>query len=209
MIIFSCKKEQSNELFDAGHGYYPLVQGKWIIYSADTIHYSPFGIDTVHWLVKEIVDTTFIDNVGNRYGWIKRYQIPADCTIWYNPPVIYSTMMNLTRVVRTEENVSFVLMEFPVKEEFKWNGNKYNTLPEQYYYYQNIHNKGKIGNIEFDSLVTVVKQDFSTLISRDFSEEIFTKGVGCVYKQDVHLTNIQAIKTGYFSEFAIVEWGDY
>jgi len=65
LLLPACKKNTIQ--IDYKYSYFPLEIGHTLIYELDSILYSPLyinGRDTVHWELKEVVESKFIDVEG-------------------------------------------------------------------------------------------------------------------------------------------------
>ena len=158
--------------------------------------------------MKEVIDSIYTDGQGVTNGIVKRYSTSAENPAWNIPPVVWNVSLSSITAEKVEDNIRYVKLEFPIKNGLKWNGNYYNGEPEQVFTYKWINQGGIIGNFVFDSLLKVNQQDFSTLISKDFSEEVYAVGIGSVYIHKEHLSNLLASKTGYTYNAEIIDWSD-
>jgi hypothetical protein len=199
IFLFSCKKEQTLPT-PFNYAYYPLFKGKVMIYDADSIVYPfQFTTDTSHYEVQfqwmEVYDSLFIDNQGDSAYHIFRYT-RSDSTqpwIWQNE---YYTYLTKTTAERWENNFRFIKLTFPAQLFNSWQGNLFmNTdSPELSYFngwqyqYTSIDQPATINSITFDSTATVLQLADSTLLNKDYWEEIYAKHVGLIYKREEQLT---------------------
>lgn len=64
----------------------------------------------------------------------------------------WASNKTVTAAEKVEENVRFVKLAFPVKDEQVWNGNAQNTLDGWNYSYQFFDRPRTVGGITFDSV---------------------------------------------------------
>ncbi len=186
-LFFSCKKDKQPAV-DLGLDYRPLQVGNYVIYQADSIvyddFYNPVKIDTFSFQVKEKLVKTFTDASGNSAFQLYRFKKTADTADWIVSDVWFCYVEDEKRFIQDEENVKYVKLIFPPKENEKWNGNAQNTLPEREYIYENIHQPETVNNLSFDSVVTVNQTDYqNNLIYEKEYIEKYAKHIGMIYKR--------------------------
>ena len=127
LLIISCKQEVA-EPEDIGYEYFPLKQGHWISYQVDSIvHDAALNVHNhFSYQVKELVDSSFIDNEGETAFRIERFKRPDESFPWTLSDV-WSTKRNNARAERVEENVRTVRLAFPAREGKSWDYNAENT----------------------------------------------------------------------------------
>lgn len=216
-LFSSCKKE--TETVDVGYGYFPTAQKHYIIYQVDSAYYDTFNseIDSFSYQVKEIIESEILDNAGRKTLRLERY-IRDNANDSWEIKDVWVANKNNNNVEKTEENIKFVKLVFPVKESTKWNGNMYNTLGEQEYKYKDLHKSLSINGYTFDSTLTVVQIADSSLIEKKFQYEIYAKNVGMIYKKyvdvkdqsseiDFSLPFSKRIDNGVDYSYTIIEYG--
>lgn len=189
--LFSCKKRVVSQP-DLGYNYAPVTLGKYIIYDVDSVVYDDFNKDTTYYKyrIKEKLEESFKDNVGRDAFKLVRY------IKFYNPDVPYDnqswTIKDVWTYTRTktnlevvEEDVKFIKLAFPIKQNLSWNGNAQNTQGEQNYKYLSINLKDNINGTRFDSVVFVEQLDDKNknAIQRKYFVEKYAKNIGLVYRE--------------------------
>lgn len=189
-LLVSCRKDTEVPP-DVGYNYFPDATGHYVIYEGDSIIYKDNedeGPDTFRFLTKELIESVYTDNEGRPTLRIQRF------TKWYNDSIPYEQMAwvhtdfwaanrTATTAEKVEENVRFVKLIFPVKENSSWNGNAFNYLEPWEYEYDDIHVQETINSIGFDSVATVLQNDVENLVDRKYGVEKYAKNVGLVYKE--------------------------
>ncbi len=191
IIIASCKKEKLESADSLQYrDYFPLQTGTWIEYSTDSVVHletdDALEIDTAiryyHSQIREEVDTPFTDAENQTAYVITRYWRSNDTLPWALTNV-WTAKTTPYSAQKVEDNIRFIKMEFPIKSSSAWNGNAFNTYPEENYSYEDLYQPASFGALTFDSTVTVLQNDFESLINKIYKKEIYAAHVGMIYKQ--------------------------
>jgi len=198
LFVFSCKKEETAAPagIDLGTAYYPTDIGKYVIYDVDSIIYTDFSKDTLvyKYRIKEKFTETYTDNLGlpairlERH--IKKYNptISYDSLPWIMKEV-WSVNYDQSTVQVVESNLRFTKLIFPVQANSTWNGNAFNSLGQQIYYYKYIDQAETIGPLSLNTVLSVQQKEVRTLINYQNYVEKYAKGVGLVYRE---ITDLQS-----------------
>jgi len=182
-----------------------------VVYDVDSIVYDitgGSGIDVItnSIQVKEEITDSFPDNEGRILYRIDRFERKDDTEEWRIKDVWTATVTD-RQAERTEENLRFIKMVFPVSENTNpWNGNKYideNTVisvagesifvfKNWLYEYREINGSLNVGPFTFDDVVTVYQADEENFIELRRSYEQYAKGVGLV-KREILILDTQCI----------------
>jgi len=193
-----CKEEIEDININYGYDYFPTSLGNSLIYQVDSTIYDDFQdtVFTISYEVKEEIVETAPDLEGNPTYTIAHYERTDDNTPWESVvPRIWYTTVSESSAERVEENLRFVKMIFPVREGTVWNGNEHiDTNDERWrvfadweYEYLAVDEPYEVGSLNFDTTVTVLQQDFSTLKDKIFGQEVYAKGIGLVYREFMDL----------------------
>ncbi|MEZ4774277.1 MAG: hypothetical protein R3D00_13920 [Bacteroidia bacterium] len=90
---------------------------------------------------------------------------------------------------RTENNVRIQVLKFPVHTLVSWNGNLYNNLGAQEFYYGNIDTSVVVKGVTYDHCVMVVQENTKGLIRQSLAYEIYAPEIGLVKKYNRTLVN--------------------
>ena len=181
-IQLSCKKDASiSPLAVNNKNYFPLEKGRYWIYKVDSFYYNDFtsSIDTFSFELKEYIESEIKDDNGNTSYRLERYYRNNSSEKWILKRV-WQTSLEDNSATKTEENIKFVKLLFPIKENLKWNGNAYNALGEFNFEYISIHKNTSIGSLSFDSVSTVLIKADTSLISIENHTEQYATNVGLV-----------------------------
>src|SRR5690606_37036466 len=112
-----------------------------------------------HYQLKELLESTFIDNAGRLVYRLERFKRDSSHHEWQIADVWMVTNTDL-RLEKTEENVRILKLIFPVKEGESWDGNAYNNEQEVDYEYASVNEALSLGNFTFMETATVIQKDF-------------------------------------------------
>ena len=184
-------------LIDPGYQYFPVTEGKYVIYEVDSIvHDAPVNVlDTFHYFIKELNDSTFFDNENRSTARIERFYKQDMDDPWQIKDIWFSNRTN-SSAEKVEENLRYVKLAFPVSlETDDWDGNAQNSLEEWEYGYTSIDVPAAVGDTVFEKTCTVVQRNRVNAIEREYAEEVFAYGVGLVYKR-LDLLELESVVIG-------------
>ncbi len=200
-LITSCKKNEDQAPLYLGYNYFPVNVGRVMIYDADSTVTDEFtqATTTHHFQIKEVIDSTFMDNENRPTQRIVRYVRDSSNAAW-NIFKVWSATLTNTRAERYEDNVRYVKLVFPVKQDIHWNGNALNTNDALEYKYTDVNSPMMLNNVSYDSVLTVLQDEEDNLIEHRYFTEQYAAGVGMIYKENVKQEidfNLQTVKSGY------------
>ena len=184
--FYSCKKESilpSSPSFN----YFPIEAGKWVEYDVDSIFHAENdnnnddSVYSYHFQVREEIDTSYADGQGRPTQVVLRYKRNTDLDPWTLTSV-WTQTLSLSSAYRTEENVPYHKLAFPINNSTTWDGNDANTEEEEMYEYDDFHIARTIGGLTFDSTLTVLQRDEDNYVERIFGKEIYATGDGMITK---------------------------
>ena len=191
-LFFSCKKDPISEQPFLGYNYFPLITGTELIYDVDSIGFKGYtydpvaqtvDIDSAHFQIKEVVDGFFTDNQGRQTARIFRYkrQLVTDPWVIYK---VFAANQTTTTAERFEDNVRYIKLIFPPRNNAKWNGNSLNINDPLLYEFHDVNTPSAIGSLDFDSSLTVLQNFDSNLIYFKNYFEKYAAGIGMIYKEN-------------------------
>jgi hypothetical protein len=186
-VFSSCKKDSPTEVF-TGHGYFPVEIGHWVEYDVDSIVYNDFTglVDTFRYQVRELIESDFVDDAGRPSKRIERFKKSSDTLDWQISDVWYCTVTSF-RAEKTEENIKYVKLIFPVKKGKNWDGNAFNNIGSWDYEYTEVNEPLLLGTQIFDSTLTVQQIEDFNLIETINYKEVYAMGVGLIKKEIIDL----------------------
>lgn len=212
-ITISCKPDKTIPNVDVGYNYFPYKVGTWMHYDVDSIFWDDFsgGTYTYSSQIKEIVESTFIDDEGNEALRIERYFRKTDTSEWIIKDVWYANIKD-NSAEKVEENIRYKKLVFPIKENTTWDGNIMNYLDEETYSYSDINESILINNNMYDSTITVTHKNLSNLLEEDIRYEIYAKNIGMINKYtktiEKDIVNPEEIKSGVYVEYKLRSYGN-
>ena len=195
----SCKPivyENTNYFYN----YFPLQIGQEKEFLVTNIVHNSFGKDTTTYFLKEIITAYNINVEGDTVYTVERYW-KVDSSLSYEIKDVWTSKMNLNAGYLNEENITYTKLIFPLSLNTYWNGNAFNNLGYQEYSIESLNVPFQLNNLIFDSSLTVIQNFKSNLLEFENSKEVFSTGIGLIYKEDIELEinsgNIADITQGY------------
>jgi hypothetical protein len=210
--VISCQKPDE-DVADMGYDYFPLESGQYIIYDVVETTYDDF-LDTVYvneYILKELVDSVMIDGEGRKVYQLKRFiNSGSDSVIVWTISDVWTAYRGQDRAERTEENVTYVKLVFPLRRSKTWDGNARNSLGEQKYKVLDYELKAQIGAAIFGRTARINHLSNKNLIEEQLSEEVYARGIGLVLKvqRDVKINPADStINSGFEHRWTYLEHG--
>lgn len=210
-ILLSCKQSETLQYEDA-KDYYPMTVGKFITYKLDSTNYIGFNVNPVisSYFAKDSIEAKITDNLGRQSYRIVRYMRKLATDAWVPNSTYMVTVLDKSIEV-VDNNMRFIKLQNPIRDLFSWKGNSYiessgafsqfQYLFDWEYQYAGIKEAKTYtvaGNPAktFNETVTVNQADATDGIptdpngysERNYSVEVYAKGVGLVYKDFLHWT---------------------
>ncbi len=193
-IQISCKKDASISPISVNNkNYFPLEKERYWVYKVDSFYYNDFtsSIDTFSFELKEYIESEIKDDKGNTSFKVERYYRNNNTENWQLKRVWQASFLQ-NSALKTEENIRYVKLMFPIKQNLKWNGNAYNTSGNQNFEYTDIHKKTSLGTLDFDSVCTVLQMADTSLISIEYHSEQYAANVGLIKKRKMSLQDTRS-----------------
>jgi hypothetical protein len=181
--------------------YFPLRIGQVVDYQCDSVVYD-FAVgggiarDSSTTWVREVVSDSLRDLTGALVWSIERYERRSDTTEWQLAR-IWTASLTATQAIRTEENLRFLRLIFPMDRRSEWDGNRWidsnreievagermRPFANWRYEVDSIDIAQRIGAFEFDSVLVVTEVDETNVIERRLSRSKYATGVGLVWRE--------------------------
>jgi hypothetical protein len=195
-LVISCKKK-SNDV-DLHENYYPLTQGLYVEYDVVEINIDAVSnvFDTLKYVLKTKIGDTIIDNSGRIARKFYRYKYD-ELFQEYKVKDLWTTIVDQYRAELVEENQRSIKLVFAPTLQKEWDINAFNSYQPLNAYYENIHKSVTIGNLKFDSTVTVIQEQIEpNLIEYRRKIEIYAKNVGLIkkYYKDLTISNFDTLQ---------------
>ena len=219
-LFTACTKE--NELYSTASlsDYFSLQVGKYITYNLDSTVFINFGQkDTVvKYQVKDSVENLITDNLGRPALRIVRYMRKNSGQSWVSSNT-FMTVASSISIEFVENNLRFIKLVLPIKQEYTWKGNKYldtyslnsttKYLDDWDYTYDSVDVPITLaGNLVNNTIKVNQRDEFlgqdpklpnTQYAEKNYSVEKYAKNIGLVYKEFIHweYQGIQSGSPGY------------
>lgn len=196
--ISSCNNEvETIDTNNFGYEFYPLSTGKTWVYTSDSVVIYNGGSlrDTFHSFIKEVVGESFLDANGDTLYHLHRYFKRNESDEWQRTNT-WTSSKDKSRVIRTEENIKFIKMVFPVSGGLRFDANafvdknqKVQVAGELLKPYDNWQPRMEAIDLELQYKGSKVKSlfinlvDDSSIIDRRKVHEFYGKGIGLLKKE--------------------------
>lgn len=208
--LISCdNKTETLELESPQPYLMPLQPGKFITYKLDSTVFLQAGRKEEHhsYQEKNVVDGSFLDNMGRTSYKIYRYLRDVDGTQPWKPAGTYVITPLTNSVEVIENNMRVLVLVGPIKEGQTWKGNHY-LASEPYAFLHNFSNDDNMGDWNFtieslDQSETINNQTINDILTVSHENEIhnvpideptafasktisldkYAKGIGLVYQE--------------------------
>src|SRR5258706_1956132 len=207
LITISCKRTLYIHPDESPASYYlPLEVGRYAIYQMDSLNFYYYGqLDTLtHYLAKDSVEGSFVDNQGHISWMVVRYLSPATGSVVWTPSATNVVTPSSRSLELSENNLRYIKLAYPVKDSLTWSGNSYIpnkpydgifdfaappnvNLNEWTYIYRNVNQDFTVGGKTYDSTLTILQEDDSSNVPilidtsfayRSYWSETYAKNVG-------------------------------
>ncbi|WP_297334860.1 hypothetical protein [Algoriphagus sp.] len=178
----SCQREVEAPDFEQGYDFQPLLVGSTWTYQVDeTIYFGENDAEDFSYSIRDHIRTIYVNDAKEQVFVLERYR-SADQESWEFVQE-YTLLVRADKLIRTVNNQPEVILDFPLIEGKKWDGNLYRNARTDEYELQ------VISSSTTDSQVKILQEESDDEITfRDNRYEVFEKGVGLVEKYAEVLT---------------------
>lgn len=172
-LLASCTDEKEEFTSAPLSDYVPLQKGKYLTYRLDSTVFSDFGasIEWHSYQEKHLVDEEITDGIGRKGFRILRYLRNVAGTQPWAPAGTYFIIPTGGTVEFIENNLRFIKLALPVKQDFQWKGNQYlpdnplsnlftfnndNQMSDWTYRFDTINTTVSLNNKIFNDVITVI-----------------------------------------------------
>ncbi|KXK40432.1 MAG: hypothetical protein UZ09_BCD002000402 [Bacteroidetes bacterium OLB9] len=182
---------------DYGYEYFPIEKGRSWIYQSDSIVFYNSGqeVDTFRSYLKEEIGDIIKDIDGTEIHKVKRYFKRNESDPW-TPIHTWTTSLRDNKALRTEENLKFIKMVFPIKENLNFDGNLYIDPEIRIEVQGEALEPYKVWKTRIEDIDTLIRfhdtdlacmmihlVDDTTIVDRRRVYEFYGKGIGLVRKE--------------------------
>lgn len=185
VFIFSCNSFVEPNVEEFGYQYYPIEIGQYRIYFTQQINYNLDGsVETINYLVKEVVEDTVHYSDGSLKYILGRYSKELSALDWHKDS-LWAAYLNQSTLVISEANLDYIKLAFPVKELLTWDGNALNGKDEEIYEINNLGQPYSYDTLNYQNTLTLIQSDLldpNKITEDDYRVEVYAYEVGMVYK---------------------------
>ncbi len=202
----SCKKADEVKAVSENEAYFPLEIGKYVIYNVDSMIWDDTNcvkITRRYQMMTTVVDT-FTDSKGRM-----SYRLDTRIRKKAEEPWMLHSVSQATNTGQELEvaysGLRFIKMIYPIAENRTWLGNAYietrdttfSYFKDWNYRYINLDQPFGTGQVTYNNTVTVLGIDEAInepyaqpreRASRTYSKEVYSRGIGMVYREYYHWT---------------------
>lgn len=190
IVVFAsflgCKKKA--ETVDMHLNYFGLIPGRYVIYDVKEMTHDEAvdQHDTLIYQLKTYIGPEYLDNQGRTAREFQRFKRDDNTQAWVQSDV-WTAIIDNYKAELNDENQRIIKLVFSPTSDKTWNPNAFNTLPSEEYYYSDIHKPQVIGNLSFDSTITVQQENYPNMIEFFVKSEKYAANIGLIYKSYKHL----------------------
>lgn len=169
--------------------YFPLREGVYQLYEVELTEYSAFEKpQSKRYQLRSEITDPFTDASGKKVYRMIRSTRNGTNDPWL-PVAAWTIREESPYIVISEGNTSYARLIKPVRKNSTWNGNRFNSLPEEIYRIDALAGtfttaSGKI----YANTVTVIQEDLNELTKTDQRKEVYAQDYGLVYKESKVVT---------------------
>lgn len=235
VFLFSCKKETETFQSEPASAYLPAQTGKYITYRLDSTLFTNFGTTTVvrSYQEKHQVDQQTTDNEGRPAYRVFRFIRDVAGTEAWKPSGSYYIIPGNTTVEVVENNLRFVKLTTPVRQDNNWKGNRFlpadpygtfypfsndDNMMDWDYTYTTTGETLTLNGLTLNDVVTVQQADESVNAPVtqqaaygyiNYSVDKYAKGLGLVYEElimwEYQPNSGNGYKTGFGVKRSIID----
>lgn len=207
--------------------YFPLSLGRYIEYQVDSIVFddAPGGNrqDTITFQLREEIVTYTLSVLGDTIYYIHRFRRDQPGSPWLLKDV-WTAHYEENNVLRTEENLIFRKMTFPVYEDLRWIATSYihpqttvligteNLEPYEFWESRvlTVDDSAHVGSFVFPmgNVMKVIQTDSDDDLMKRYVHETYVRGIGLVSRTDTILDS-RCIALGDFEPCLGKTWTEH
>ncbi|MFZ1806859.1 MAG: hypothetical protein WAU36_06550 [Cyclobacteriaceae bacterium] len=200
VVLFWACSEDPELISQKDTDYFPIQVGAYFVYDIQETKYTPIeGQKDFLYQSKILVTDSFRNNAGGTTYVIKR-STKNDGESEFEYLDTWSVRIDISQVVVSEGNTSFVKLAFPLSAGRQWNGNALNTLGgeescgDDSAFSCDVYEIGDIG-FQFDlngdilneTIEVIQNNNTDLIVKQDVRSEIYARNIGLVYKESTIL----------------------
>lgn len=207
LVFNACGKETATIDSPAIAEYASVTVGKYITYRLDSTVFTNFGLteETKRYQVKDVVDAQITDNLGRPSFRIIRYLRDSLGTQPWAPNATFLVTPLGDQLEFVENNLRYIKLHLPIQDGFTWKGNTHidtysagsevKYLDDWDYNYEQFGQSYTVRGVTVPNTVKISQRDETIpngpfnpngYYERNFSSEVYAKGIGLIYRNFIH-----------------------
>ena len=198
VVFHSCSNESISASEGQEENLYPLEIGKYWIYEVDSVLYSLDGmsVDTSNSFIREEMTEILVNDFQDSSYVITRSFGTTETGPWAVTD-IWTASIDNGLLTKTEENLKFLKLSYPLTLNKTWNGNQFfdenievNLGAETLMPYRNWESKvleidatTTVGDMTFDQVTRVELVSDSSFIELRYGQEWYAEDIGMIKKE--------------------------
>ena len=180
IAILSCSKERITTQSDGD--YLPLIPGNFSEFDVERTKFTLSALpENQQFTIRQVIADSFRD-LNNQLVYKSEYYSLDSKSAW-KIDSIAPVWRTFDKAMCQENGQVIVKMIFPLANEMVWNGNWYNAMSEKMFRIKDLGKPFQAGNTVFPKTVTIIRQDDSTLLSKNKYVEIYAMNVGLIFTE--------------------------
>lgn len=222
ILLNSCATEEIDPIsIESGKDYFPIEVGSFRIYKVDTTAYTFAGdIEQGSFYWREYISDSLFRQEGSLVYRVEIARSQSPNGPW-GVDSVWTIRKDEDKILRTENNRTYVKLRFPLREGSSWDGNQFNIFQDSNSVFRyTVRNLGRVQEVAGTTRpsVTIIQKIDSNCINKSVFFETYFKGIGLGRKQssfiqyDVSETDacsnpIRKIQIGYDKVYTLVSFG--
>lgn len=171
---------------ETGYDFFPLEEGYYHQYDVTETRYTlARPAEITSYSIRETIGKKYTDADGQDVYRIERAVLRGN---QWRVDSVWTAWLTTDRALRVENGNTFVKLEFPIRKDASWDGNRFNSLNEQMYRVVTLDSTMKVGTDVFEKTLIVEQENTSTLLSVRRTRELYAKGIGLIGRERTNFT---------------------
>jgi hypothetical protein len=194
-LVLAIACERTLPVNEVDRTYFPTDSAKYRTYAVFSKSYNPADSVQKFFYKRELHEQQELD-LNNRLRRVVRIEeTPYDSLGFqaYNPSTLkykqlWQFWSTADHSLRTEGNITYAILGYPILINRKWNGNQYNSFGTAQYQYRNIDTTVTLNGRTYAKCLFVVHRQNKSLVSDVYTYELYAPNIGKIARFDRFLT---------------------
>ncbi|MEO6284987.1 MAG: hypothetical protein ABIN80_15735 [Dyadobacter sp.] len=184
-IITSCSGPDQ-PVNRSGNDYFPLESGQQLEFNIEKTRFATDGqVSSKHYYIRQRTGKSF-GQANGQPTFPLSYDHQEPDQRWY-PDSASVTWQTISQTFAQETGQPVIKITSPVYDGMSWDVNAYNQAGKRLCKVKDFGKPYRCGALYFPNTVTIVRQDDSTLLSKNKYIEIYAQNVGLILRERINL----------------------